>query len=166
MGMGQTLLLIPDFYQPLSEEQKIIVTNRRARFEYHVLDSLETGIALKGTEVKSAREGKVNLQDAYAAIENGELFLYNMHISPFEKGNIFNHEPLRVRKLLASKREIRKLAESVNEKGLTLIPLQLYFKNRYLKVLLGICKGKKQYDKREAIKERDSKREIDRRMKA
>jgi SsrA-binding protein len=140
----------------------IIVTNRRARFEYHVLSSLEVGIVLKGTEVKSARSRQVNLQDGYATVEHGQLLLYNMHISPFEKGNIFNHDPLRIRVLLAKKREIRKLAQQVHEKGLTLIPLQLYFVKQHLKVELGVCKGKKAYDKREAIKKRDTARELQR----
>ena len=146
--------------QSSDAETKIIVTNRRARYEYHVLSTLEVGIVLKGTEVKSVRLRQVNLQDCYAMVANGELFLHNMHISPFDKGNIFNHEPLRVRKLLASKREIRKLAQQVNEKGLTLVPLQLYFVKQYLKIELGVCKGKKAYDKREAIKERDNAREL------
>lgn len=139
-----------------------ILTNRRARHEYLVLESLEVGIALRGTEVKSARAGKINLQDAYAAVEHGELYMYNMHISPFEKGNIHNHDPLRVRKLLARKKEIRKLEQKVDEKGLTLIPLQLYFLGRHLKIELGVCRGKKTYDKRHALKERDMKREMER----
>jgi SsrA-binding protein len=138
----------------------IIATNRRARFEYHVLSSIEVGIVLKGTEVKSIRLRQVNLQDSYASVENGQLLLFNTHISPFDKGNIFNHEPLRVRTLLAKKKEIRKLAQQVNEKGLTLIPLQLYFVKQYLKIELGVCKGKKAYDKREAIKQRDVRRDL------
>lgn len=141
-----------------------ILTNRRARHEYLVLERLEVGIVLRGTEVKSARAGKINLQDAYAAVENGELYMHNMHISPFEKGNVFNHDPVRVRKLLAKKKEIRKLEQKVNEKGLTLIPLQLYFLGRHLKIELGVCKGKKTYDKRHALKERDTRREMERRM--
>jgi SsrA-binding protein len=145
-----------------TEDITIIVTNRRARFEYHVLSSLEVGIVLKGTEVKSVRNRHVNLQDSYASVEQGQLMLFNMHISPFEKGNIFNHEPLRVRTLLAKKKEIRKLAQQVHEKGLTLIPLQLYFVKQYLKIELGVCKGKKAYDKREAIKKRDTARELQR----
>jgi SsrA-binding protein len=144
------------------ETVRHILTNRRARHEYLVLESLEVGIALRGTEVKSARAGKINLQDAYAAIENGELFMHNMHISPFEKGNIHNHDPMRVRKLLARKKEIRKLEQKVNEKGLTLIPLQLYFLGRHLKIEIGVCRGKKTYDKRHALKERDIKREMER----
>ena len=144
-----------------SEEHiKIAATNRRARFEYHVLDTLEVGIVLRGTEVKSIRAGNVNFQDAYATVRDGELFLLSLHISPFEKGNIFNHDPVRTRKLLAKKREIRKLAQSVNEKGLTIVPLRLYFKGRHLKIELGICKGKKTYDKRETVKARDMQRDM------
>jgi SsrA-binding protein len=139
-----------------------ILTNRKARHEYLVLETLEVGIALVGTEVKSAREGKITVQDAYASVENGELFLYNLHISPFDKGNIHNHDPLRIRKLLAKKKEIVKLEQKVNEKGLTLIPLQIYFLGRHLKIELGVCKGKKTYDKRHALKERDIKREMER----
>ncbi len=141
-----------------------ILTNRRARHEYLVLETLEVGIALRGTEVKSARAGKINVQDAYAGIESGELYLFNMHISPFDKGNIHNHDPIRVRKLLAKKKEIRKLEQKVNEKGLTLIPLQIYFLGRHLKIELGVCKGKKTYDKRHALKERDTKREMERQL--
>lgn len=141
-----------------------ILTNRRARHEYLVLETLEVGIALRGTEVKSARAGKINLMDAYATVENGELFMYNMHISPFDKGNIFNHDPMRVRKLLARKKEIRKLEQKVNEKGLTLIPMQLYFLGRHLKIELGVCRGKKTYDKRHALKERDTRRDMEREM--
>ncbi|MBR9976745.1 MAG: SsrA-binding protein SmpB [Bacteroidetes bacterium] len=139
-----------------------ILTNRRARHEYHVLESLEVGIVLLGTEVKSARAGKINVQDAYAIVEGGELYLHNMHISPFDKGNIHNHDPMRVRKLLAKRKEIRKLEQKVNEKGLTLIPLQIYFLGRHLKIEIGVCKGKKTYDKRHALKERDIKREMER----
>lgn len=148
-----------------AEDIKVVASNRKARFEYHVTDSLETGIALVGTEVKSIRAGNVNFQDAYAAVKDGELFLYSLHISPFEKGNIFNHDPVRVRKLLARRKEIRKLAQSMNEKGYTLIPLRLYLKGRIVKVEIGVCKGKKMYDKREAVKERDAKRELQRDFK-
>ena len=143
---------------------KIIATNRRARHEYHVIDSVEVGIVLKGTEVKSVRNGKVNLQESYAAVDNGELFLYSLHISPFDKGSIHNHDPIRVRKLLARRREIVKLIEHSQEKGLTLIPLQLYFLGPYLKIELGICRGKKFYDKRQDLKKRDAAREIQRHL--
>lgn len=145
-----------------NEAVKSILINRRARHEYHVLDTLEVGIVLRGTEVKSIRAGKINLQDSYAAIDKGELYLHNMHISPFEKGNIFNHDPVRVRKLLARRKEILKLAQKTNEKGLTLIPLQVYFLGRHVKIELGICKGKKLYDKRESLKTRDIQREMER----
>lgn len=144
------------------EAVKSILINRRARHEYHVLDTLEVGIVLRGTEVKSIRAGKINLQDSYAAIDKGELYLHNMHISPFEKGNIFNHDPVRVRKLLARRKEILKLAQKTNEKGLTLIPLQVYFLGRHVKIELGVCKGKKLYDKRESLKTRDIQREMER----
>ena len=146
------------------EHINLILNNRRARHEYHVLESIEVGIVLRGTEVKSVRNGKINVQDAYASVVDGELFLHNMHISPFEKGNIHNHDPLRVRKLLARRKEIRKLAQKVNEKGLTLIPLQIYFSGRHLKIELGVCKGKKTYDKRQALKSRDIQREMDRQL--
>ncbi|MFA6232910.1 MAG: SsrA-binding protein SmpB [Bacteroidota bacterium] len=139
-----------------------ILTNRKARHEYLVIETLEVGIVLVGTEVKSARAGKITVQDAYATVENGELFLFNLHISPFDKGNIHNHDPLRIRKLLAKKKEIVKLEQKVNEKGLTLIPLQIYFLGPHLKIELGVCKGKKTYDKRHALKERDIKREMER----
>jgi SsrA-binding protein len=144
------------------EEQHSVVTNRRARFEYFVLETLEVGIVLCGTEVKSIRGGKINLQDSYASVDKGELFLYNLHISPFEKGNIFNHNPLRIRKLLAHKREIGKLAAKVNEKGLTLVPIRIYFLNRRVKIDLGVCKGKKLYDKRQTIKDRETHRDLKR----
>jgi len=141
---------------------KTVMVNLKARHEYYVLETLEVGIALLGTEVKSVRAGKVNLLDSYATVENGQLLLRNMHISPFEKGNVFNHDPIRERKLLAHKREIRKLSEKTNEKGLTLIPLHLYFVGPKLKIELGVCKGKKLYDKRQAVKSRDMKREMER----
>jgi SsrA-binding protein len=146
----------------LKEDIIPITTNRRALHEYFVVSTIEVGIVLKGTEVKSARNRAVNLQDGYAAVSEGELFLYNMHISPFEKGNIYNHEPTRTRKLLASRKEIRKLGQAVNEKGFTLIPLKVYFRKQYLKIELGVCRGKKFYDKRQAIKQRDVAREMDR----
>ncbi|MAT38299.1 MAG: SsrA-binding protein [Ectothiorhodospiraceae bacterium] len=151
--------------QNTNEQIKTIATNRKARHEYHVLESVETGIVLVGTEVKSIRAGKVSFQDAYAAVESGELWLHSLHISPFEKGNVFNHDPVRKRKLLASKREIKKLHDKTAIRGYTLIPLVLYFKGRYLKVELGVCKGKKFYDKRETVKQRDIDREMKRNIK-
>jgi SsrA-binding protein len=146
------------------EHINLILNNRRARHEYHVLESIEVGVVLRGTEVKSVRAGKINVQDAYATVEDGELFLHNMHISPFDKGNIHNHDPLRVRKLLARKKEIRKLGQKVHEKGLTLIPLQIYFSGRHLKIEIGICKGKKTYDKRQALKKREIQRDMERQL--
>jgi len=140
--------------------EKNVVTNRKAFHDYFILETYEAGIALKGTEVKSLRQGNANLQDSYAAIKNGEVWLHNMHISPFEKGNINNHEPKRDRKLLLHKQEIRRLIGKVSEKGLTLVPLRIYFKNKVAKVELGLAKGKKQYDKREAIARRDAERQV------
>ncbi len=146
------------------EHIKLILNNRRARHEYLVLESIEVGIVLRGTEVKSVRDGKLNVQDAYATVQDGELFLHNLHINPFDKGNIHNHDPLRVRKLLARRKEIRKLAQKVHEKGLTLIPLQIYFSGRHLKIELGVCKGKKTYDKRQALKKREIQRDLERQL--
>ena len=147
------------------EHQRVIVSNRKARHEYHILDTLEAGIALRGTEVKSLRKGNANLQDAYALVKNGEIWLLGMHISPYEQGNINNHDPVRTRKLLLQKKEIRKLLAKVQEKGLTLVPLSVYFKGPYAKVELAIAQGKKSYDKRAALKERDARREISQRLK-
>ncbi len=142
-----------------------ITANRAARHEYFVLETYEAGIELFGTEIKSIRNGSVNLKESWADIQNGEVFVYGMHISPYEKGNIFNKDPFRVRKLLLHKKEINKLMGKLKQEGLTLIPLSLYFKKQYVKVELGLCKGKKLYDKREAIAKRDAKRDIDRAMK-
>jgi len=139
-----------------------IVQNKKARFEYEILDTIEAGIVLKGTEVKSVRLKKVNIQDAYARIKDGEAFLYGMNISQYESGNIFNHDPLRVRKLLLHKQEIKRLTGKQQEKGLTLVPLKVYWKNGKVKVLLGLAKGKTLYDKRHDIKKRDSDRELQR----
>ncbi|MDP1678388.1 MAG: SsrA-binding protein SmpB [Bacteroidota bacterium] len=143
-------------------EERIAISNRKARFEYEILDTFESGIVLVGSEVKSLRQGKANLQDSYALVKNGEVWLLNMHINPYEQANQFNHDPLRTRKLLLNKSEIAKLQIKTNEKGLTLIPLKLYFKKGIAKVELGIGKGKKLYDKRESIKERDVTREMQR----
>lgn len=142
--------------------ERAIVTNRKALHDYFILDRLEAGIALKGTEVKSLRQGGANLQDGYAMIRNGEVWLIGMHVSPFEKGNINNHDPKRDRKLLLHKKEIRKLIGRTSEKGLTLIPLRVYFKNNIVKVELGIARGKKSYDKREAIAKREIERHLQR----
>lgn len=142
-----------------------ITTNRAARHEYFVLETYEAGIELYGTEIKSIRNGSVNLKESWADIQNGEVFVYGMHISPYEMGNIFNRDPFRVRKLLLHRKEINKLMGKIKQEGLTLIPLSLYFKKQYVKVELGLCKGKKLYDKRESMAKRDAKRDIDRAMK-
>ena len=144
---------------------KILIDNRKARHDYHILDTYEAGIVLKGTEVKSIRAGKANLKDSYARVEKGELFLYNMHISPYEQGNRFNHEPKRTRRLLMHKHEINRLLGRTKEKGLSLVPLKLYFKNNKVKVELALAKGKKLHDKRRALAERDAKREMERARK-
>ena len=141
---------------------KTVTENRKARHEYHILETYEAGIALTGTEVKSLRAGKANLQDSYARVENAELMLYNMHISPYEQGNQFNHEPKRVRRLLMHKQEIMRLLGKTREKGLALIPLKVYFKNGLAKVELALAKGKKLYDRREDLAARDAKREMER----
>lgn len=141
------------------------INNRQAYHDYFVLETYETGIVLTGTEIKSVRQNGANIKDSYAIIKNNEVFLLNMHISRYEQGNIFNHEETRTRKLLLNKREILKLKDKVDLNGNTLIPLKLYFNHGKLKLLLGVCKGKKNYDKRETIKERDLKREISRDFK-
>lgn len=145
---------------------KVLVQNRKARHEYFILETFECGIELCGTEVKSLRNGKANLTDAYASIDNGEVFIKGMNISPFEQGNIFNRDPLRVRKLLLHKHEIRKLIGQIKQQGLTLIPLSVYLKGSLVKVSLGLAKGKKLYDKREDIAKRDAKRDAERAIKA
>ena len=145
---------------------KTIAENRKARHEYFVLESYEAGIELVGTEVKSIRQGSVNLKDSWCSIDNGELFIRGLHISPYEKGNIFNKDPLRVRKLLMHKKEINKLFGTIKQEGLTLIPLSLYFKDSRVKVQVGLCKGKKLYDKRETAAKRDAMREINRSVKS
>ena len=145
---------------------KTIAQNRQVRHEYFVLDTYEAGIELCGTEVKSIRAGTVSLKESWCEIRDGEMFVRQMHIAPYEQGNIFNRDPLRDRRLLLHKNEIRKLYGEVRQQGLTLIPLSLYFKGSRVKVAVGLCKGKKTYDKREAIAQRDAKRAIDRAMKA
>ena len=145
--------------------RKIIAQNKKAYHDYFVEEKYEAGIELFGTEVKSIRAGSVNLKDCYCDVKDGELFVLGMHISPYEHGNIFNRDPLRKRRLLMHKREIMKLHGLVAQKGMSLIPLSLYFKNSRVKVELGLCRGKKMYDKRDSIAERDANREIDRRMK-
>ena len=135
------------------------VINREAKYNYFILEEFECGISLTGTEIKSIRDGKVNLKDSYAVIRNHEVYLLNSHISEYKEGNIFNHNPKRTRKLLLHKKEILKLETKVNLDGCTLVPLKLYFKKNKVKILLGLCKGKKTYDKRETIKERELNRE-------
>ena len=141
------------------------ILNRKASFNYFIQDEVECGIVLTGTEIKSIRDGKANIKDSYAIIRNNECFLLNMHISEYKEGNIFNHDPDRTRKLLLHKKEILKLKTSLEQEGLTLIPLKLFFKGNKLKVILGVCKGKKLYDKRESIKEKDQNREANKLMK-
>lgn len=142
--------------------EKILATNRKAYHDYFIEERIEAGISLLGSEVKSIRQGRVNLQDSFARVENGELWLHHMHISPYEQANLFNHDPLRKRKILLHKTQISRLTSKTQEKGFTLVPLRLYLQKSYIKVELGLCKGKKLYDKREAIAEKTAKREIER----
>lgn len=141
------------------------IKNRKAYYDYDIETEYEAGIVLKGTEIKSIREGKANLKDSYAIIKNGEAFLLNMHISPYEKGNIFNHEETRTRKLLLNKKEILKIKEAIERDGYTLVPIKLYFKKNRAKISIGIARGKKNYDKREAIKKKDIERELRKQLK-
>lgn len=144
-----------------SESVKIVARNRKARHEYFIEETIEAGIVLKGTEVKSVREGRVNIKESYGVVENGEVFIYSMHISPYEQGNIYNTDPLRKKKLLLHKREIRKLESAVMQKGYTLVPLSVYInEDGLVKVELAIAKGKKLYDKRESIAKRDAERRM------
>ena len=143
---------------------KNIAKNSTAKHNYSIIETIEAGIVLTGTEIKSIRKGKVNLKDSYAGIKNGEVYVYSMHISPYEHGNIFNKNPLRDRKLLLNKKEICKLSGLVSQKGYALIPISLYFKNNIVKVELGVCKGKKLYDKREDLKKKDSEMYIKKHM--
>lgn len=144
------------------DEERGVATNRKARHEYFVLETLEAGISLKGAEVKSLRQGRASLQESYATLKNGEVWLFDMHISPYEQAAVDAYEPKRVRKLLLHKKEIRRLVGKLAEKGLTLIPLRLYFKNGIAKVELALAKGKRAYDKREAIKRKEAQRELER----
>ena len=144
---------------------KLVCQNRKAYHDYHIEETVESGIALLGTEVKSLREGNANLKDSYVLVKNDETFLLNCHISPYSHGNILNHEPLRTRKLLMHRDEIDKLIGKAVTKGYTLIPLKIYFKGSFAKVEIGVAKGKRLFEKRETIKEREAKREIDRAMK-
>lgn len=141
-------------------KERAVVSNRKALHDYFIIETIEAGIALRGTEVKSLRQGAANLQDGYALIRKGEIWLLGMHISPFEKGNINNHDPRRERKLLLHRREIFRIASKMSEKGLTLVPLKVYLKKNIIKVELGLAKGKKEYDKRAAIAKRDVERQL------
>ena len=148
-----------------ANNNKTLVENRKARHDYFVEEAMEAGIALVGTEVKSIRKGRANIKEAYAQVVNGEIIIYGMHISPYEEGNIFNVDPLRPKKLLLHKAEIRRIEGMLNQQGLTLIPISMYLKNGRVKINLGICKGKKNYDKRDAMLEKAHKRDIERQMK-
>lgn len=145
--------------------ENVVATNRKAYHDYHIQETYEAGISLLGTEVKSLREGKANLKDSYAIVKDNEIYLLNCHISPYSHGNIFNHDPLRTRKLLLHRKEIDRLLGNITQKGFTLIPLKIYFKGGRAKVELGVARGKRQYEKREAIKEREARREIERHMR-
>lgn len=141
------------------------INNKKAYYDYQILDTIEAGLVLRGTEIKSIRDGRANLKDSYAIVKNGEVFILNMHISHYKEGNIFNHDETRTRKLLLNKKEIFKLRDTVVLNGNTLVPLKIYFKNNRAKLLLGIAKGKKSYDKRESIKQRDVNRELKKQYK-
>lgn len=148
-----------------NEGLKIAAENRKARHDYHIHEVFETGLVLQGTEVKSLRAGKANLKDSYAQIKDGEIYLYNMHVSPYEQGNIFNHDPLRPRKLLMHKAEIIKLFSKTREKGFALVPLKIYFSHGRAKLEIALASGKKNYDKRQDLAERAAKRDMDRAIK-
>lgn len=148
------------------EAQKLIANNKKAYHDYFIDETYEAGVVLHGTEVKSMRMGKCSIKESFIRIENGEVFVYGMHVSPYEKGNIFNKDPLRVKKLLMHRAEINRLAGRVAEKGYTLVPLQVYFKEGKAKVEIGLARGKKLYDKREDIAKKDARREIEREFKA
>lgn len=145
--------------------EKPLAQNRRASHDYFIEDTYEAGMVLRGTEIKSIRAGRVNLQDAHARIDNGEVKIINMHIAPYEQGNRYNHDPTRTRKLLLHRREIDRLIGLTQQRGYTLVPLRIYIKNGFAKVLIGLGKGKKQYDKREDVKRKQMKRDIDRALK-
>jgi len=148
-----------------AEGKKLIANNKKARFDYFIEDTYEAGISLVGTEVKSLRIGKCSVKESFIRIEKGEVYIYNMHISPYEQGNIFNKDPLRVRKLLMHKYEINKLTGQMKEKGYTIVPLQVYFNGCHVKVEIGLAKGKKLYDKRQDIAKKDQRREAEKSFK-
>ena len=141
------------------------IINRKAKFDYFIEEEYEAGIALTGTEIKSIRNGHCNIKDSYGIVRNGEVFLLNMFVGQYKEGNIFNHSETRTRKLLLHKKEIKKITQMIDVQGLTIVPLKLYFKNNILKVLIGVCRGKKNFDKRESIKDRDIKREVQKNLK-
>lgn len=147
------------------EDGNLIAQNRKARHDYTVIETIEAGMVLQGTEIKAIRNRRVNLKDGYVRVRDGEAYLVNVHISPYEQGNLFNHDPLRTRKLLMHKKQIAKLTAETKNTGVTLIPLKLYIKNGFAKVLVGVAKGKKQYDKRQDLKQKDMNREINRTLK-
>ena len=146
-------------------EEKVFAKNRKAFHDYHIEETFEAGMVLTGTEVKSIRSGKINLKDSYARVENNEVYIHNMHISPYEQGNRFNHEPLRKRKLLLHRREISRLIGLTREKGYTLVPIKVYPKKGFIKLEIALAKGKKLYDKRDALAEKEAKREVERAFK-
>ena len=146
-------------------ERKIVSSNKKARHDFFIIEVYEAGLALTGTEIKSVRAGEVNLKDSFAKVKDGEVFVYNMHISPYAQGNRYNQDPMRPKKLLLHKKEIRKLDQAVSQEGLTLIPLEVYLLKGRAKLALAVAKGKKLYDKREDIAKRDAKRDIDRKLK-
>jgi len=146
----------------MGETERLVATNRRARHEFHIEETYEAGLVLTGTEVKSLRAGRASIQDAHARVEDGEVWLYHMHIPPYEAGNIFNHDPLRRRKLLLHRREVDRLSGRVQQKGYTVVPLRVYFRRGLAKVEIGLARGKRQYDRREAIAEREARRRMER----
>ncbi|MGX6961356.1 SsrA-binding protein SmpB [Vagococcus xieshaowenii] len=147
------------------KDSNTIAQNRKAMHDYTILETVEAGMVLQGTEIKSIRNGRINLKDGFATIRNGEAYLHNVHISPYDQGNIFNHDPLRARKLLMKKKQIHSLVGETKNAGITLVPLKIYIKNGFAKVLIGVAKGKKQYDKREDLKRKDINREVERALK-
>ena len=150
---------------PKGTNDKVLAQNRKANHDYTILETIEAGMVLTGTEIKSVRQARINLKDGYVSLKQGEAFLVGVHISPFELGTLFNHDPLRTRKLLLHKKQINYLLEQVKQAGNTVVPLKVYIKNGVAKLLIGVAKGKKNYDKRDALKQKDMKREIDRAMK-
>ncbi|MBC1492384.1 SsrA-binding protein SmpB [Listeria booriae] len=146
-------------------EGRLVAQNKKARHDYAIEETFEAGIVLQGTEIKSVRNARVNLKDAYARVDRGEVFLHNMHISPYEQGNRYNHDPLRTRKLLLHKKQISKLIGETKEAGYSIVPLKMYIKDGYAKVLIGVAKGKKKYDKREYLKRKEAKRDVERAFK-